>query len=330
MSNGALPDAAESYLRALGAELADAPPDTVQEIIEDVRAHLVDALDSGRSIDQALAGLGSPQDVARQARDELALADGTADRAGRAGRTLRSIAVALGVLTAVCVSFLLPSAALPSDLTQAGPDEQSIMQRFGPGFALLTLLPALIAAAPLVLPARLRAKAGLAGAGGLTVLACVGGEIGLYYVPLVLVLWAATVVPWVMRRNPGRVAVRSWRLAATAVVMLPALLLAVSAATGSVGVEWLGVVLWIVGPLVVGALCAYGLRAGYALTALAGALVMVFAMVDRGLLFAAFWLFGGLYVMIGASGFVTVRARRRHREPRPPAGRGRLTSTSPG
>ena len=43
MTSDALPEAAEIYLRALGAELPDAPPDTVREIVDDVRAHLADA-----------------------------------------------------------------------------------------------------------------------------------------------------------------------------------------------------------------------------------------------------------------------------------------------
>ena len=311
MTSHALPEAAETYLRALGAELSDAPPDTVREIVEDVRAHLTDALGSGRSMDQALAGLGSPQAVAGQARDELALADRAPDHAERAGRTLRAVAVAVGVLTAVCVSFLLPFAALPLGLGQAGPDGQSIVQRYGPGFAMLTLLPVLIAAAPFVLPARTRRVAGVVGAVVLTAFTVVSGEIGLYYFPLVLLLWAAVIVPSAMRRGIGRVAVRVWRLVATAFVALPAILIASSVATGTVGVDWLGVALWGVGPLVLGALCAFGIRAGYAVTALAGALVMILAMVQPGLLFAAFWLFGGVYLMIGASGFAAMRARHR-------------------
>ncbi|GIJ27450.1 hypothetical protein Vqi01_26120 [Micromonospora qiuiae] len=309
MTSHALPEAAETYLRALGAELSDAPPDTVREIVEDVRAHLTDALGSGRTMDQALAGLGSPQAVAGQARDELALAGGAADHAERAGRTLRAVAVAVGVLAAVCVSFLLPFAALPLDLAQVGPDGQSIVQRYGPGFALLTLLPALIAAAPFALPARARRVAGTVGAVVLTAFTFVSGEIGLYYFPLVLLLWAAVIVPSAARRGIGRVAVRAWHLVAAAFVALPAILVGSSIATGTVGVDWVGVALWGVGPLVLGVLCGYGLRAGYAVTALAGALVMILSMVQPGLLFAAFWLFGGLYLTIGASGFVAVRAR---------------------
>ncbi|WP_433346629.1 HAAS signaling domain-containing protein [Microtetraspora malaysiensis] len=331
MTNDALPEAAEAYLRALDVELSDAPPDTAREIVEDVRAHIADALDSGRTMDQALAGLGSPQAVAGQARDELALPDGALDHAARAGRALRVVAVALGVLTAVCVSFLLRSTALALDLAQEGPDGQSIMQRYGPGLAMLTLLPALIAAVPFALPARARGVAGVVGAVVLTALTFVWGEIGLYYFPLVLLLWAATIVPSAVRRGIGRVAVRSWHLAAAAFVALPGLLAAFSAAAGKVGLNWVAVALFVVGPLVLGVLCACGIRAGYAVTALAGALVMILAMVEPGFLFAAFWLLGGLYLMIGASGFVSVRAGTRDRvEQRPPAASRRITGGLPG
>jgi hypothetical protein len=306
MTNSALPEAAETYLRALGKELSDAPPDTVREIVEDVRAHIADALDSGRTIDEALAGLGSPQNVAKQAREELALPDNALDQAARADRVLRAVAVALGVLIAVCVSFLLPSTALLLGLNQAGPDEQSIVQRYGPGLAMLTLLPALIAAAPFALPTRSRGVAGVVGTVILTALTCVSGELGLYYSPLVLLLWAAVIVPSMMRRGTSRVAIRLWRLAAAAFVALPALLTVSSAATGTTGLGWIGVALWVVGPLVLAVLCACGFRAGYAVTALAGALVMILAMVEPGYLFTAFWLLGGLYLTIGASGVVTV------------------------
>ncbi|MFD2768577.1 DUF1700 domain-containing protein [Micromonospora eburnea] len=330
MTNDVLPEAAETYLRALGVELSDAPPDTVREIIEDVRAHIADALASGRTIKQALAGLGSPQAVAGQARDELALPDGALDHAARAGRTLRAIAVAVGVLTAVCVSFLLRT-ALPLDLTEAGPDEQSIVQRYGPGLAMLTLLPALIAAAPFALPARARGVTGIAGAVVLTALTFVGGEIGLYYFPLALLLWVAAIAPSRIRRGIGRVAVRSWHLAAAAFVALPGLLAASSVAAGKFGMDWVGVALWVAGPITLGVLCACGIRAAYAVTALAGALVMILAMVERGFLFAAFWLFGGLYLMVGASGFAAVRAKTRDRAgQRPPADRRRSTALSGG
>ncbi|MEV1056858.1 hypothetical protein AB0I92_06370 [Micromonospora chalcea] len=301
MSDDGLPEAAWAYLRALDAELSDVPSGTAEEIVADVRAHIADALDSGRSADEVLAGLGAAPDVARQAREELGLPD--QDRPERVGRTLSLVASAVGVLIAVCVSFLLPS-TVPVEPIQADAGEQGVLGRLGPGIALLTLLPALVAAAPLVAPARVRAGSRLAGAIALTMFACAAGETGLYYFPLALVAWAAALVPWAVRRGAGG---RWWHVLAGGIVAMPGVLVAVASAGGSVGVGWVGAALWIAGPVAAGALCAYGFRAGYAVTALAGALVMILAMAERGFLFAAFWLFGGLYLALGAAGYAAAR-----------------------
>lgn len=301
MSDDGLPEAAETYLRALDAELSDFPPDAAHEIVADVRAHIADALDGGRDIAEILAGLGGPDTVAGQAREELGLP--VQDGAERAARTLSVVAPAAGVLIAVCVSFLLPS-AVPVDPLGADSGEQGVVRRFGPGIAMLTLLPALLVAAPLVLPGRVRGAARFAAATVLAVAACAAGEIGLYYVPLALVAWAAATVPWAVRRGAGG---RWWRYLTGGFVALPGVLVAVASAGGSVGVGWVGAALWIAGPLAAGALCAYGIRAGYAVTALAGALVMILSMAERGFLFAAFWLFGGLYLAIGACGYAASR-----------------------
>nr|WP_084212933.1 hypothetical protein [Micromonospora purpureochromogenes] len=302
MSEDGLPEVARTYLRALDAELSDVPSGTVEEIVADVRAHIADALDSGRSADEVLAGLGAARDVARQAREELGLPD--QDRPARVGRTLSLVAAAVGVLIAVCVSFLLPS-TVPVEPIQADAGEQGVLHRLGPGIALLTLLPALVAAAPLVVPARVRAGLRLAGAIVLTVFACAAGETGLYYFPLALMAWAAALVPWAVRRGAGG---RWWHVLAGGFVAMPGVLVAVASAGGSVGVGWAGAALWIAGPLAAGALCAYRFRVGYAVTAFAGALVMILAMAERGFLFAAFWLFGGLYLALGAAGYAASRA----------------------
>ncbi|MEU8313232.1 hypothetical protein [Micromonospora sp. NPDC048887] len=305
MSDDGLPEAAETYLRALDAELSEVPPGAAGaagEIVADVRAHIADALDGGRDIAEILAGLGEPHEVAGQAREELGLP--VQDGAERAARMLSVVAVAAGVLIAVCVSFLLPT-TVPVDPLGADSGEQGLVRRFGPGIAMLTVLPALLAAAPLVLPDRVRGAARFAGAAVLALFACASGEIGLYYFPLALVAGAAALVPWALRRGAGG---RWWHYLTGGFVAMPGVLVAVASAGGSVGVGWVGAALWIAAPLAVGALCAYGMRAGYAVTAVAGALVMTLAMAERGFLFAAFWLFGGLYLAIGASGYAASRA----------------------
>ncbi|MEU4426324.1 hypothetical protein AB0F81_37355 [Actinoplanes sp. NPDC024001] len=293
MTNDALPGAAEAYLRALGAELPEA-----REIVEDVRAHITDALAGGRTIDQVLAGLGSPQAVARQAREELALPEHTPDHAATAGRILRVISVAVAALTAVWVTFLLPG-------TVSNPPEA------GPGLAILTLVPALLAALPFALPAGVRGRAGAAVAAAVTALIFVDGEIALHYVPLMMMLWAATITPWAMRRERGRVAVRLWHLTAAAFVAFPGILVASALGTEKIGISWAGALLWIPGPLILGALCAFGVRAAYAVIAAGGAVVMLMALTGESFLFAAFWWFGALYLMIGAVGHLATPATGR-------------------
>jgi hypothetical protein len=242
--------------------------------------------------------------AAGQARGE---ATGAAQAsAAQVGQTLRLVAAALGVLTAVCVS---------------------VLQGYGPVPAMLSVIPALIVAAPLALPAKSRGVAGLVSAAVLTVAvpfisAFAQGGFGLYFLPLVLLAWVAVLAPLAIRRGISRFAVRSWRLVAAAFVALPGLLVAISAATGTVDIAYVAAAMWIVGPLALGVLCARGNQVGYAVTAVLGALVMILAIVDRGALFAAFWLFGAVYLAIGVVGFVAARGES--------GGSGRLRGVSEG
>lgn len=221
------------------------------------------------------------------------------------------VTVVLGVLTAAYVSFGMPALEVPGDVTDAGIEGQNVMQWYGWVAVLLTVVPALVAAAPLALPAKTRGWAAAAGAAVLTVFVFVSGNLGLYYFPVALMLWAATVVPWVLSRGIGRAAARAWHLTAAAFLALPALLIGSAIFYGTVEVTWPAVVLWGVVPLVLAVLCACGMWAGYAVTAVAGALVLVTSVFEQGLLFAAFWLFAAVYLMIGASGFTATRPGRR-------------------
>ncbi|MFC4068643.1 hypothetical protein [Actinoplanes subglobosus] len=215
--------------------------------------------------------------------------------------------VGLGVLTAAYVSFGMPALDVPGEVTDAGIEGQNVVRWYGWVAVLLAVVPALVAAAPLVLPAKTRGWVAAAGAAVLTVFVLVSGNLGLYYFPVALMLWAATIVPWVLRRGIGRAAARAWHLTAAVFLTLPALLIGSAVFHDTVEVTWPAVVLWGVLPLVLAVLCACGMRAGYAVTAVAGALVMVTSLFDQGLLFAAFWLFAAVYLTIGASGFTATR-----------------------
>ncbi|BEL04524.1 hypothetical protein Q0Z83_027150 [Actinoplanes sichuanensis] len=216
------------------------------------------------------------------------------------------ITVAVGVLIAAYVSFWMPALDLPVD-TGRSLEGQSVVHRFGLALASLSLLPALVAALPLAVPAGARGWAAAGSAAVLTAFSFSTGNLGLYHLPIALLLWAATIVPFVLRRGIGRVAARAWRVTAAVFLALPALPAGSAIFTTGEDVVWFAVLLWVVAPLVLAALCVWGLRIGYAATALAGAAVMIAAVVDQGFLFAAFWLFAAVYLMIGASGFTATR-----------------------
>jgi hypothetical protein len=145
----------------------------------------------------------------------------------------------------------------------------------------------------------------------LTLLSFSSGDLGLYYFPVALLLWAAAIVPWALRRGIGRAAARAWHATAALFLALPAALAGSAIVTDKMEIAWFGVVLWVVLPLVLAVLCACGVRAGYAVTGVAGALVMVVSLLDQGFLFAAFWLFGAVYLTIGAAGFAATAGKGR-------------------
>ncbi|WP_106317554.1 hypothetical protein [Actinoplanes italicus] len=215
----------------------------------------------------------------------------------------------LGVLIATYVSLDMPAHELPLQSALTAPEGQTIIQRYGPAATLLTLLPALLAAIPTMLPAHIRTWATTAAAAALTALTPVAGNLGLYYLPVTLMLWATTIVPWTLRRGIGRTATRAWHLTAAAFLALPALPAGAAILTDDTGIAWYAVGLWVITPLALATLCALAIPAGYAATALAGTLVMAASIVDQGFLFAAFWLFATAYLTIGASGLTATRAR---------------------
>jgi hypothetical protein len=217
----------------------------------------------------------------------------------RADRILRTTAVAAGVLIAAYTSFAMAA----TEVTEAAAEGQNLTEHHGPAAVLLALLPALLAAIPAWLPPKTRTWAGAAGATALTAFCFTAGNLGVYLFPIALLLWATTIVPPVLRRGIGRNAARAWHLTAAALLALPALPAATAIFADDTEIIWFAVGLWIVAPLTLAVLCASGTRAGYAMTAIAGALVMLAALLDQGFLFAAFWLFGAVYLTIGTIGY---------------------------
>ena len=336
-------DRVDEYLRTLGHALGDAPAGAREAALDDVRAHIADARGEGRSVDETLNGLGSAEIVAQQYRDELGLpaaAETTAVAESPAARMLHWGAVALGVLTAVFVAFLLPmySSATESSGSYTsssgsgsnGPDvgelvhetTETLVQVNGPGAAVVALLPAVIALLPIVLPRAGRRPAAIAGATVVTLFTVIGGfTIGGFYLPLAAMMWAAVIVD--LRPSPSRVPLRmhgedprpsagpgsfAGGLVVAVLLALPGVVLFVSTLGGAVQFDAVVVVMTAVS-LGLAVAFAFGKPWAYLATAAIGALVMVFTLFDAGMLVLATWWIGGLYLVAGLTAFLARRPR---------------------
>lgn len=305
-----LPAAAEQYLAALEAALGGVPASARASILDDVRAHLSDAAADGRDIDATLAALGSPESVARDARDQLGVpAASDIDPAARAGRCLHWTALAVAVVTAMFVSFLLPLfSATIGTVDSAGTESleyasATLFEEMGLGIGLLPLLPAVLVLLPLVLPQRLRATAGWTVAAVMTVFSVIAGfTIGGFYIPVTLILWAAMLVPSWIRRGRNAATGRTWRIIGAVVMFAPACYAFSGLITGSLRDG--GVPFWVTAFVVLLLAVLFGCRVPFidVVVAVLGAAVMLLAIFGGGMLILALWWAGGLWLAIGLCG----------------------------
>ncbi|MHA4874947.1 HAAS signaling domain-containing protein, partial [Enterococcus faecium] len=66
--------AQQRYLRIVQSALADVPHDRRTMVLEDVQAHIQDAVDHGASVEDALTQLGPAKALAFRAREEMSSA----------------------------------------------------------------------------------------------------------------------------------------------------------------------------------------------------------------------------------------------------------------
>ncbi|MFT4220187.1 MAG: hypothetical protein QM611_06685 [Microbacterium sp.] len=299
----------DKYVRELDASLTGIPDAARQTILDDVRAHAADAIEAGRDPESVLAALGAPEAVARTAREELGLPPAApaepADPATRAGRILHGAALALAVVTAVFVTFLLPLYTTAQSVQSSNGFEQEVyatstlFEQMGIGVGLLPLLPAALVLLPLVLPSRARAVAGWAVAGLVTAASLLAGfTIGGFYVPLALLLWAAMLVPIWMRG--GRV----WRIVGAVALLLPAMLAFGGLLTGTL--QDASVPMWVTFFVVVLLAVLFAARVPLidAVVGVLGVGVMLLGVFDSGMLLLALWWSGGLWLVVGLCGLV--------------------------
>src|SRR5690606_20504832 len=151
----ALHDTVDAYLTRLEHELRGVDPERRAGILDDVRAHLAEAAEQGRELEGTVRELGAPADVARDVLEQTGIVPVEASALGdRAARWLHSASVVVAVVTSAWVALS------PAELLGTQP----LLDAFGLGPALLTLVPAAFAALPLLVGERLRRPVALANA----------------------------------------------------------------------------------------------------------------------------------------------------------------------
>ncbi len=89
------------YARRLRWALAALPESDRDGIVAEMRSHVLDRVDAGASVDEALAGLGAPDEYAREFRESYTVASALSSR--RTPRMLHALVLgAAGSLGAVC------------------------------------------------------------------------------------------------------------------------------------------------------------------------------------------------------------------------------------
>ena len=285
-------NAEDTYLRDVGKRLRTLTPEQRAAVLDDVRAHFADAADAGRSPEQAAESLGDPAQFTERVRAELGHDAGRTDRMWR---VLQWLATGAAVFTAMFVSFLWPDESLP------GLDSQ--VEQHGFGIVLLNLVPALVAALPIFVPAQARKVTAVAAAAVLTVLGVTGNATLFYSLPAMLA-WAALAVPAVARH--GRPAA-GWRVTGGVLTALPGALLIVGGLVGSYGMD-VSAWLWTGGLVAVGVLITVGRAWAGAVVAVAGVAVLIMATLDPGMLTLGFWWAGAVLLTVGA-GHAVAHAR---------------------
>lgn len=287
-----MPGELTRYLGELEAGLLDAPQDARDEILDDVRAHVLDALDTGRPVAEVLAGLGSADAAVLQYRQALGLPRERPGDEGRALFILHAASMLVAVLTACTVLFVL-----------------GLADRLG-GLAWAAALPPVgLAILPLLLPSVARMPVAVANAVIAALFAVIGGfGLGAFYAPLALMMWAAVVVPWRIRHGLDLARSPLWRIFGGVLVAAPALLAVSGQFTGTVQLGAPGAA-GVVLALLLAALFAVGWRGAYLLIAAFGLVLLVLAMLDPGPLVLLVWWIGGAYLAIGLTAVATLRPR---------------------
>jgi len=296
----------ESYLRSLDRLLRNVPVEARHDLVEDIAEHIDEGRERGRSDSEILEALGSPQAVAAPYLDDL-LRDGNSPR-------MRAIRLVLGIV-ALVTGLFAAIVSRSSDSTIAnmgfGPvDIQglSINYDYSDVFAAIQLLIflalALMVAASAVMRPVIARKYSIAAAIVMTIVVVFCGTgLGMFFVPSMVTAWmlaGANNLKLSHERRSKRS--RIMRIIGTAALLVPAVFAIGGLATGAV--EGGGVYAYVA----VGLLCGVGFllkfRVALWATSVVGAGLSALAMIDQGMLMAAFWLAGIAYFYFGLYGLL--------------------------
>ncbi len=181
-----LPDRAAAWLDAVDERLSHLDKRQREEIVDGLRLHLLEAIDSGEEADDVLVRLGSPDHVAGLSpRDDEFAAHSDY---WNAKRVIQIIALAL---TAAAVSAIILLPSYVSETTDSAGNEsittQTVPEVGGIGFVAILAIPLIFAAAPLFAPGSSWQIFSIGSTVLLAVFAIVASpSIGFYFLPAVV------------------------------------------------------------------------------------------------------------------------------------------------
>lgn len=303
---------AKRYLRQLSGYLADLPEAQRRVILQDISEHIEESRISGRTESEAIGALGEPRVVAKASRSELGVPEPRGTGPWPVGNTLIGTAIALATFTAAIVSFFLRNAEgqHPDYTSSTQRSLTSLVELYGPGIAVLTLVPAALLAVLLLVPLRMRRWATLICAVAASVLVISNPiDAGLFYVPMTIVIWLATMLPFAKSLQAGRGESLVLRIIGVLIMLLPVALLASGVERGNVGVFMIPALIWAVACLAISIGIMLNWRISYWAVLAYGVLALIVAVFDSGMLVAAIWMFGGIVLSFGIYGLLRLRPR---------------------
>lgn len=301
--------AEDTYLRSVERMLRGIAPEHRAAVLDDLRAHFADAEEAGRPIDETITGLGSPKQIADRAHEEFGTDDSHAERAWR---VLQGAAVVLAVMIGMVAAFIMPSydlvtVAENADGTSTLQATSTLFEHLGLGMALVALIPALVAAVPLIVRRAARSVVTLICGVLLAVMTVIGEfPVGNFFLPTVLLTWTALIV-WVRLRGGGFGL--GWRIGGAVLTALPvAAVLTAAIGAGTIGISaWGWPILAVIVALAV--LIAIGYRSAGWLLACIGLVALVSGLISGQLLtLLVIWL-GGWWLTIGLAHGLTATKR---------------------